>query len=36
MIIGAHAVVSGHIEGDSVWGGVPAMPFEEWRAMIAC
>lgn len=24
MIIGAHAVVSGHIEGDSVWGGVPA------------
>lgn len=24
VIIGAHAVVSGHIEGDSVWGGVPA------------
>lgn len=24
VIIGAHAVVSGHVEGDSVWGGVPA------------
>lgn len=23
-IIGAHAVVSGHVTGDSVWGGVPA------------
>lgn len=23
-IIGAHAVVSGHVEGNSVWGGVPA------------
>ena len=24
VIIGAHSVVSGHIKGDSVWGGVPA------------
>lgn len=24
VIIGAHAVVSGHVEHDSVWGGVPA------------
>lgn len=24
VIIGAHAVVSGHVEGDSVFGGVPA------------
>lgn len=24
VIIGAHAVVSGHLEHDSVWGGVPA------------
>lgn len=23
VIIGAHAVVSGHVEGDSVWGGCP-------------
>lgn len=24
VIIGAHSVVSGHVESDSVWGGVPA------------
>lgn len=24
VIIGAHAVVSGHVEGNSIWGGVPA------------
>lgn len=24
VVIGAHAVVSGHVEHDSVWGGVPA------------
>lgn len=30
VIIGAHAVVSGHVEGDSVWGGCPLGEFAHW------
>ena len=31
VIIGAHAVVSGHIEGDSVWGGCPLGESVHWN-----
>lgn len=30
VIIGAHAVVSGHVDGDSVWGGFPLGGFARW------
>lgn len=32
VIIGAHAVVSGHVEGDSVWGGSPLGESVLWSA----
>lgn len=33
VIIGAHAVVSGHVEGNSVWGGCPLGESAHWSTI---